>query len=147
MKDTKMKQPKAGRPTVITAEVVNILVGCFRNGMTVREACWQSGISHEAYYNHLRNNQQFVDIIARAQANPTMTARRVLVDAINNSDVSAAKWWLERKAADEFGSSPKPVLADDTEKPRNRFADMSDEDMNKLGVELSQLIVKSRDTA
>ncbi len=132
-----------GRPTVITAEVVNILVGCFRSGVTVREACWQSGISHEAYYSRLRDNQQFADIIAKAQAAPTMSARRVIVEAINNNDVSAAKWWLERKATDEFGSNPK-VVVEESKKPPNRFADMSDEEMNKLGVELSHLMVKSR---
>jgi len=79
----------------------------------------------------------------RAQATPTMNARRVVVEAINNSDVSAAKWWLERKAASEFGTNPK-LVKEEPEKPANRFADMSDDEMNKLGLELSHLMVSSR---
>lgn len=130
-----------GRPTVITPEVVSILVSSFTSGMNVREACWQSGISHEAYYYRLREDEQFADTMARSQAAPTMNARRVIVDAINNNDVGAAKWWLERKAADEFGHNTPPNK--EPESKANPFASMSDEELNKLGVELSWLIAES----
>jgi len=51
---------KAGRPKATDKpDVVSILVTSFHSGMTVREACWQSGISHEAYYSRLRSDGQF----------------------------------------------------------------------------------------
>jgi hypothetical protein len=93
----------AGRPTVITPEVVSILVGCFQDGMTVREACWQSVISHEAYYSRVRSDEQFADTMARAQSLATVDARKVVIEAIKKGDLNTSKWWLERKAPDEFG--------------------------------------------
>lgn len=132
-----------GRPKKITPEVVSILVNCLKNGMSVREACVQSVISHETYYSRVREDKHFADIMDRAQQVPTISARRVIVEAINNGSLSASKWWLERKAADEFGSAPK-IEADESSKLPNRFADMSDEEMNKLGVELSHVMVRSR---
>ena len=144
-KKTGSKQQKnsAGRPTVINAEVVSVLVSSFNGGMTVREACWQSGISHEAYYNRLRSDEQFTDTMTRAQAVPTMNARRVVVEAISKGDVSASKWWLERKSGDEFGSNPATIQV--PEARTNRFATMSDEELSKLGAELSYLILAEND--
>ncbi|MDQ5885888.1 MAG: hypothetical protein QG628_285 [Patescibacteria group bacterium] len=131
-----------GRPTKLTPEVVSILADCLRQGMTVREACSQAVISHEAYYSRTRSDEHFADIMYKAQQEPTITARQVLIEAINKGDVGVSKWWLERKAADEFGSTPK-VEAVKLVKPPNSFADMSDEEINKLGVELSHLMLKS----
>ncbi len=129
---------KPGRPTVITPDVVSLLVSSFHNGMNVREACWQSDISHEAYYNRLRSDEQFADIMAKAQAYPTSKAKQVVVEAINKGDVSASKWWLERKALDEFGRNPEVVPE---EPPKvNVFATMSDEELHSFGEELLEIM-------
>ncbi len=128
------QENKRGRPTVITAEVVSILVASFQGGMNAREACWQSGISHEAYYSRVRSDEQFADTMARAQAAPTISAKRVIVDAINSNDVGAARWWLERKASEEF-SNPKPNK-EESEKAPNRFAAMSDDELQNYAEEL-----------
>lgn len=138
----KYKEPQSrGRPTVMTPEVVSILVASFQGGMNAREACWQSGISHEAYYNRQRTDEEFADTMARAQAVPTMSAKRVIVDAINSNDVTAAKWWLERKAVEEFGHNMTPAKEPETK--TNRFAAMTNDELSKLGVELSYLIAES----
>lgn len=84
----------SGRPTVITTKVVSLLVASFQNGLTVREACWQSGISHEAYYSRLRSDEQFADIMTKAQSDITMAAKKLLAKQIRKGSVSAAKWWL-----------------------------------------------------
>jgi hypothetical protein len=95
---------KPGRPKVTDKSgVVSILVACFHDGMTVREACWQSGISHEAYYSRVRSDEQFADTMAKAQSQVTVNAKRIVAQAIAKGDMAAAKWWLERKARDEFG--------------------------------------------
>ncbi len=96
----------SGRPTVITSKVVSLLMTCLGDGMSVREACWQSGISHEAYYSRVRSDEQFADTMAKAQSQVTVNAKRIVAQAIAKGDMAAAKWWLERKARDEFG---KPV--------------------------------------
>ncbi len=127
-----------GRPTVITPEVVSLLVSSFHNGLNVREACWQSGISHEAYYNRLRSDEKFADIIAKAQAYPTSTAKQVVIEAINKGDLSTSKWWLERKAINEFGRNSETAVEE--EPKENHFASMSDDDMKKFGIELLHVL-------
>ncbi len=129
---------KAGRPTVITPKIVSLLVRSFHKGMNIREACWQSGISHESYYNRLRSDEYFTDIMSKAQSAPTAKAKMVVIQAIDDGDIGASKWWLERKANDEFSNSPK--LVTQPEPKHNPFENMSDEEMDKLGVELSKLM-------
>lgn len=100
---------KVGRPKATDKpDVVSLLVTSFHNGLNVREACTQSGISHEAYYNRLRTDEQFTDTMAKAQLQPKMNAKVVVLKAINGGDVNAAKWWLERKSRDEFGRDSVP---------------------------------------
>lgn len=86
----------AGRPKVITPKIVSLLVTSFHNGLTVREACWQSGISHEAYYSRLRSDEQFADTMAKAQSDISIAAKVIVAKEIRSGSVSAAKWWLER---------------------------------------------------
>lgn len=137
-----MANKNAGRPTVLTPEVVSILVNSFQNGMTVREACWQSDISHEAYYSRLRGDEQFADTMARAQASCTLAARQVVLEAIKGGDVSTSKWWLEKKAPNEFGRNPKMEIEDIPE-DENQFANMSDEELDRLTEEM-YYVLKSK---
>lgn len=94
---------KAGRPKVTDSpDVVSLLVTSFQNGLNVRQACWQSGISHEAFYARMRDDSVFADTMARAQQLPSIGARIAITGAIKQGDVSASKWWLERRDAAEF---------------------------------------------
>lgn len=132
-----MASETPGRPTVIEPEVVSILVSSFQNGMTVRQACWQSGISHEAYYSRVRADAKFADTMARAQASCTLTARQVVLDAINSGDISTAKWWLEKKAPREFGRDPKLEFSDEhAQTGKNPFIGMPDKEFQAFGEEL-----------
>lgn len=135
-----MTNKKAGRPTVITIEAVSKLVASFQNGMTVRDACWQSGISHEAYYNRLRNDEEFADTMARAQASCTLKARQVIIEAIQGGSVSTAKWWLEKKAPDEFGRNPTQDIESSISSPDESIANMSDAELQKLTEELYYIL-------
>ncbi len=90
------KTNKPGRPTVITPEVVSILVTSFHDGLTVREACWQAGISHEAYYSRLREDEQFTDTMSKAQSMVSISAKRLVAHSIREGNLASAKWWLER---------------------------------------------------
>ena len=92
-----MTNKKVGRPTVITNQVVSLLITAFHSGLSVREACWQSGISHEAYYSKLRGDQEFADKMAKAQSRVTVNAKELVAKAIAKGDLAIAKWWLERK--------------------------------------------------
>ena len=86
----------AGRPTVITPKVVSQLEALLSVGLTVREACLESGISHEAYYSHARSDEQFADKMANAQNNLTNTAKKIIAYKLMDHDAKTAMWWLER---------------------------------------------------
>lgn len=109
-----------GRPKVTDKQdVVSLLVASFHSGFTIREACWQSGISHEAYYQRLRSDVEFADIMVRAQSLTTMKAKQVIIAAIEKGNIGAARWWLERKASEEFGN--KNIANSEFESSENKL--------------------------
>lgn len=93
-----------GRPSVIDENSVLKLSAAFRDGMTTTLACRLSGISRATYYKHLNEDERFSDIMTLSQQWVTERARQVIVRAIDKGNVQAAKWWLQRKARDEFGA-------------------------------------------
>lgn len=93
VKDT---QSQAGRPTVLTPKVVSQLEALLSCGLTVREACLESEISHEAYYNKARTDQQFADKMTKAQNTVTTTAKKVVATKVLGGDTKTAMWWLDR---------------------------------------------------
>ncbi len=100
------KGVKTGRPKATDKpDVVSKLVASFHSGLTVRQACWQSGISHDAFYARMRDDADFSDTMTKAQAMPSLSARSVITQAIAQGDVSAAKWWLERRDREDFGKA------------------------------------------
>ena len=93
-----------GRPTVMTADVVNKLEEAFSIGASDIEACFIAGISKQTLYNYQKEYPEFVD---RKEALKNMTsfaARKVVNDKIIEGDVDTAKWQLERKNKDEYGT-------------------------------------------
>ena len=54
---------KPGRPVATDKpDVVSLLVGAFRDGLSVRQACIQSGISHAAVYACCCDDQKLTDM-------------------------------------------------------------------------------------
>lgn len=97
---------KRGRPTKLNPEVVTKLVAAFNMAYNDTEAASYAGISRKVLYEWLRYKDDFRDKINRAKIEPTIKAKEVVVNAVNSGDLSAAKWWLERKAASEFNTKP-----------------------------------------
>lgn len=99
-------KPKRGRPSKMTPQVVTKLVAAFNMGYNDTEAALYAGISRKTYYDWLCEYPDFRNKINRAKAEPNIKAKEVVVNAVNSGDVNAAKWWLERKAANEFSTKP-----------------------------------------
>lgn len=97
---------KRGRPTKMTPEVVTKLMAAFNMGYNDTEAVLYAGISRKTLYDWLCEKPDFRYKINLAKAQPTIKAKQVLITAINAGDVNAAKWWLERKASNEFNTKP-----------------------------------------
>ncbi len=119
----------AGRPSVVTPEVVSILADCLRQGMSVREACAQSVISHEAYYYKLRSDQEFADKMYTAQQQTTIKAKQLLSQAIQGGDVAIAKWWLEHREPQDFSVGRKLKVDAEPEPEKSPLYDLTDTEL------------------
>ncbi len=104
---------KPGRPKVTDKpDVVSLLVSAFRDGLNVRQACIQSGISHEAYYRRCREDADFADKMYYAQQTVLITARKTVIKAIQGGDLRASQWWLEKHDFANQPEEPPPVTAE-----------------------------------
>lgn len=102
-KDPKDKKP-AGRPTVMTPEVVNKLEQAFSMGCSDLEACLFADISKQTLYDYQAKNPKFTDRKAMLKERLVLKARTVIAEALNKKDENTAKWYLERKRKDEFST-------------------------------------------
>lgn len=105
---TKKKNPenyeKIGRPTKLTPETIDKLRTAFLMGCSDIEACLYADISKTALYNYQNKNPDFVDQKEQWKEQLTLKARTVVANALNNKDENTAKWYLERKAKNEFST-------------------------------------------
>lgn len=95
-----------GRPTVITDSTVRKLEAALRDGLSVQEACFVSGIGRTAFYQRKASDSVFANKVELAKSYVTLKAKHVVVQAITaDGDLPMSKWWLERKARNEFGTN------------------------------------------
>lgn len=104
---------KQGRPKVTDKpDVVSLLVSAFRDGLSVRQACIQSGISHEAYYRRCREDAEFADKMYLAQQTVMIAARKNVIKAIKGGDLRASQWWLEKHSFANQEEEPQPAAVE-----------------------------------
>jgi UDP-N-acetylmuramyl tripeptide synthase len=102
MSSTQLQKQKVGRPSVITEDVVQKLEAALACGYSVNVACYYSGVSRSAFYEHKAMDRAFSDKMRLAEELSTHRARQVILQAIDKGDVKAAMYWLNRKARTEF---------------------------------------------
>lgn len=92
----------AGQPTVMTEEVLIKLKEAFLIGCNNEEASLWAGIAVSTFYNYTKSNPEYLDEVEQWKRNPIIKARNTVYKAIDNPET--ARWYLERKSKDEFGS-------------------------------------------
>ncbi len=97
-KDTVNKR-KPGRPTVLTADVLQKLEDAFMNTLTDREACLYAGISESTLYNYQEANPDFIQRKEALKLTPNISAKNELVKGIKGN-LMQARWWAEHKMPD-----------------------------------------------
>lgn len=102
---------KVGRPTVMTEEVINKLTFAFARGLSDREACLYADIACQTLYDYCTKNPEFAEQKELLKEQPKMQAKLNVSEAIENKDADISKWYLERKAKDEF-STKQEIKAD-----------------------------------
>jgi hypothetical protein len=101
-KKPKSEQNPNGRPTIMTPETVKKLKEGFAQGFSVDNACIWADISKQTYYTYCEKEAGFLDLCKTLQKKPLIKSILVINKALNEGDVSTAKWYAERKAKDEF---------------------------------------------
>ncbi len=71
-------------------------------GFNISAACHFAGISTSTYYEQKAVNKEFADRVRWAEEWATYKARQVILKAIEDGNLDAAKWYLSRKARAEF---------------------------------------------
>lgn len=98
------KKSNAGRPTVMTDEVLEKLKQAFLWGCSDREACLYAEIDPQTLYNYQTDNPDYSSKKQMWKENPILKARAVVVKAMESGDKDASKWYLERKLKAEFAT-------------------------------------------
>ena len=99
-----MGENKVGRPSVMTEETLQKLEYAFMRGLTDTEACLYAHIGTTTLYNYCEENPEFRDRKEELKQHPTAKARLNVTEAIEKGDADLSKWWLERKAKEEFST-------------------------------------------
>jgi len=101
-----------GRPTVVTDETIRKLESAFLLGCTDLEACFAADISKSTLYAYCAANPEFSERKEALKQNPLFKARGVVLEAIENKDLSAAQELLKRKEGSKMaltGADGGPV--------------------------------------
>lgn len=105
-------KPQGGRPTVMTAEVLDLLKTAYSYGASDKEACGYAGISKNSLYRYIENHSEFREETELLQEKTSLLARKTLNEELKNpANVkrgSLALDYLKAKKSDEF--SPKTIV-------------------------------------
>lgn len=101
----------AGKPHVMTPEMLEKLKVAFAMGFTDVEACLYCDLATSTLADYCSKNTDFRELKEALKHKPKMKAKLNLLESINSKDalnskerLDSSKWYLERKAKDEFGT-------------------------------------------
>lgn len=98
----KKEAEKTGRPTMMTPETIKKLKEAFSQGFSIDNACIWAEISKPTFYSYCDKEEGFLDYCKSLQKKPLIKSIVVINKALNEGDVSTAKWYAERKCKEEF---------------------------------------------
>lgn len=98
------KKSNAGRKSKKTKETLQKLKEWFLLWLTDEECALYADISTTSLYNYQKENPKLLEQKKVFKNNPKLKARINLVNSILDWDIDNSKWYLERKAKDEFST-------------------------------------------
>lgn len=119
------KKNKVGRPTVMTESMIGKLEMLFAKGLSDREACLIADITPSTLYDYCNLNPEFAERKEMLKEKTKTQAKLNVAEAIENKDMDMSKWYLERKAKDEF--STKQILDADVNADVSINIELSDD--------------------
>lgn len=86
----------------MTPETIAKLEEAFLMGCPDTEACLWADINPSTLYHYQEKHPEFIQRKEALRKKPTLTARRNITKAVDSGDLDSSKWYLERKAKEEF---------------------------------------------
>ena len=111
-KSLKKMKANAGRPTVVTPEVIRKLEEVFGIGGSDGEACFYADISKTAFYEYCQKTPAFAEKKEALKERPILKARQELIKGLTDNPELALKY-LERKRKKEFSLKVETELTGD----------------------------------
>lgn len=115
MDEQKQRKSNAGRPTVVTSEVLAKLKAGVLMGFNEEEACVYANIHPATLYREKARNKKLCEDIELWKKNPLLKAKATLYKDLSNP--KTAKWYVERRAKDEFSTKQEVELTGNADKP------------------------------
>lgn len=94
----------------MTPETLAKLEQAFSLGCSDLEACIFADIHPTVLYRFQEKNPEFRERKEMLKQKLVLKARTVVAEALKNKDENTAKWYLERKARDEFAAKQEVAV-------------------------------------
>lgn len=104
-----------GRPSVMTPAVIGKLEEAFAKGLNDGEACLFAGIKPSPFYDYCQAHPDFYEKKEALKKQLNIHAKFNISQQIHDGDKDISKWWLERRAKDEFSTRTEQVGRDNKE--------------------------------
>lgn len=104
------------KPARIPEKAWGILINAWENGLSDREAAFRMSkddgfyITEKEIRNILDGNPKLADLKEFIKSDLVSRAKLNLAESIRGGSISTTKWYLERKAPDEFSSKAAVAL-------------------------------------
>lgn len=93
------KKPlKRGRNTVMTQEVKDDIIKVISSGCTEKDAYEYAGVSKDAFYNCVRKDNEYNELVKKAHAKARVAVCNKLVELVNAKNLGAIIWWQKNRA-------------------------------------------------
>lgn len=133
-----------GRPTKLTAEVQDRIVGALRAGSYQETAARYAGISPKTFYEWMNRGEsddpeqtlfrEFREAVERAKADAEIRDLLLIDKAANDGSWQAAAWKLERKFPHRWGRLQRTEVSGPEGSPLKIEFDAKAELIRKLGL-------------
>jgi len=120
----------AGRNHKLNSDVLAKLDAAFLMGHSDEEACIIAQIHPATLYRYCKRHEHYASKKELFKQNPKLIARRNIMKGLQDGNIELSKWYLERKAKDEF--SPKQELVNQVEISRNETLEVLSTNVCKI---------------
>lgn len=98
----------------VDKKILETICECLEKWWTIWDACYLAGIQRSSFYYHYNQNEKFAMQVDFARSKIERKSRELLWEAITDKkDTNMAKWYLERKAKDEFSTKTEHTSKSD----------------------------------